>query len=296
MSHCIICRHEIEEVCEEHIIPYALGNKHFVIQSVCKRCNSSMGEKFDAENTDSLIAKFMRSQYGMKGRSKKLPNPFEEGETSDGSRIRLSPDFKPKLVPKVTRDKNRYYVSASSQEEVLNIVKKIYLRNEKKPFTEEQKDKICAQMKSTQTHPEIQFYFEFDVEKFYLELIKIAFETLYYQEGEAILSEKSVSDLQKILYDYIYNDQYDEKLLHGIIGLPSENDEGMGNSLTALKKQLHEDVIHIVQVISENNELIVISIVEGMPNGAVKIPVTDSSKYKTKTYFICYPSGNCFAV
>lgn len=295
MSKCIICGNEINMECEEHIIPYALGNKHFVIKSVCKTCNSLMGEKFDAENTNSLIGKFMRLQYGIKGRSKKLPNPFEEGETIDGCRIRLSPDFKPKLVPKVTRDGNSYHVSASSREEALNIIEKIYLRNGKKSLTEEQKEKIYAQMKPTKTHPEIQFRFEFNIEKFKLELIKIAFETLYFQEGAKILLEESILNLQKILYDYIYNEQYDEELIKGIIGVPPKNsDEEICKPLSVLKKQLNEDVIHMVYVISKNNELIVMSVIEGMLNGAVKIPVSDSSKYKTKTYFVCYPSGNIF--
>lgn len=293
MSNCIICGQEIDKECEEHIIPYALGNKHFIIRSVCKTCNSLMGDKFDAKNTDSLIAKFMRLQHGIKGRSKKLPNPFEEGETSDGSRIRLSLDFKPKLVPKVTRDGNNYHVSASSKEEAIDIVEKIYSRNGKGALTEEQKEKLCAQMKSTKTHPEIQFHFEFNIEKFYLELVKIAFETLYYQEGDKILLEESIVNLQKILHDYIYKEQYDEDLIKGIIGLPPENaDKDMSENLLVFKRQFNEEVVHLVYVLSEHNELTVLSIVEGMLNGAVKIPVKDSNSYKSKMYFICYPSGN----
>lgn len=293
MSKCIICGQEIDKECEEHIIPYALGNKHFIIRSVCKTCNSLMGEKIDAEITDSLSGKIVRSQYGIKGHSKKEPNPFKEGETSDGDRIRLSPDFKPNLVPKVTRDENVYHISTSSKEEALDIIKKIYLRNVKKTLTEEQKEKLCTQMKRTQTYPEIQFHFEFNIEKFYLELVKVAFETLYYQEGEKILLEESILNLQKILHDYIYKEQYDKELIEGIIGLPSENDsKDIDERLSDLKKQLSEQVVHLIYVLSINNELIVLSNVEGMLKGAVKIPVKDSNNYKTKMYFICYPSGN----
>ena len=148
-------------------------------------------------------------------------------------------------------------------------------------------------MKRTQTYPEIHFHFEFNIEKFYLELVKVAFETLYYQEGEKILLEESILNLQKILHDYIYKEQYDKELIEGIIGLPSENDsKDIDERLSDLKKQLSEQVVHLIYVLSINNELIVLSNVEGMLKGAVKIPVKDSNNYKTKMYFICYPSGN----
>ncbi len=293
MGKCIICGREIDEECEEHIIPYALGNKHFVIRTVCKSCNSFMGEKIDAENSNSFLAKSMRSQHGVKGRSKKLPNPFEEGETSDGCRVRLSQDLKPRLVPNVTRVENGYRIRASSREEALDIIEKIHLRRGKGPLTEEEKQTLCAQMQPAKTQPTIQFSVELNIEKFYLELIKIAFETLYYQEGEKILSEGSISNLQKILYDYLYRDRYDKELVEGTIGLLPENGEaGMGNFLSGVKNLFKDDVVHFVSVMSENNELIVMVAVGGMLNGAVKIPVTDSRKYQTKMYFICYPSGS----
>ena len=42
MSKCVICSKEDSKFTKEHIIPYGLGNRQFVIDCVCSGSNSKL--------------------------------------------------------------------------------------------------------------------------------------------------------------------------------------------------------------------------------------------------------------
>lgn len=288
MSNCIICGNPIVEKSIEHIIPQALGNKKFVIDRVCKKCNSLLGDKIDCGCTNNILAKLFRQQNNIKGNSNRVPNAFECGKGENGEDIRLSMDMKPSIVPRAKQEGESFHVVASSAEEAIEMIEKKLKRLGRPPLTEEQKEKI-RQKKPERYQPTISFETSLDLQKINLEWIKIAFETLFYQHGEEILQEQSIAQLRKILYDYLYLTQYDSDIIAGKVGVPADT---TSVPTEELKKVLNDNVIHIIQVSSVGNELRVLMLIEGMLTGAVNIQVEDSSKYCTKTYIVCYPSGN----
>ncbi len=288
MNKCIICDNTIEKDNEEHIIPYALGNKRFTIKSICRKCNSLLGEKIDNESTNNFMAMLVRQNYGIPGHSGGVPNAFAKGKNEKGEDIRVSKDMKPTIVTRDYSDDKHIHIVTSSAEEAIKIAEKKFKRLGLSSLPEEQKQKI-RETKSEKYYPTVYYNVSFDLQKINLELIKIAFETMYYQYGEEILAEESILQLKKILYDYLYLDKYDDELIKGKVGRTKEE---FDLHLDDAKAALNETVIHVVQAISENNEIKVFIKVEGMFTGAIKIKVSDSSKYASKLYLICYPSGN----
>ncbi|XYU91462.1 HNH endonuclease [Pasteurella multocida] len=59
MKICIICRKEFtttRPATKEHIIPESIGG-NYIIETVCKDCNSKMGTKIDAPFVKNLISR-----------------------------------------------------------------------------------------------------------------------------------------------------------------------------------------------------------------------------------------------
>lgn len=267
---CIICLKEDVELTKEHIIPEALGNQSFVLKCVCKQCNSLLGDKIDAANCNNLLAQIYRKENKICGKSNSLPNPFKEGTTDDGLRVRLSEDLKPTLVDKVEKDEEGYRIRTSSPQQAIKIINKILGRKGSAPLTKEMEEQILNNEPSK--HPlKIDIDFEFDIIKYKLELIKIAYESLYYVFGERILLDKKVQSLREVMYDYIYNDKVDEDILSQFVGNMPETEI---TSLTEeLKKQAPDlKSVHFVSIMPRNNsEIIIMIMVEGMLPGVVKI-------------------------
>ncbi|OOF80854.1 hypothetical protein BKG92_10115 [Rodentibacter ratti] len=69
---CIICRKEKEEMSREHVIPDSLGG-NFVIETVCKACNSKLGHSIDVKFLNHNLIILYRQKYGLKGKTKKIP-------------------------------------------------------------------------------------------------------------------------------------------------------------------------------------------------------------------------------
>ena len=288
MAKCIICGKEIDKENEEHIIPFALGNKKFTINSICQTCNSLIGEKIDDESTNNMLAQIVRQLYGIPGHSGVVPNAFAKGKNEKGEDIRVSKEMKPTIVPRDYSDDEHINIVVSSVKEGIAIVEKKLNRRGLPPLTEEQIQKI-QETKPEKYHPIISYNCSLNLNKIKLEWIIIEFETLFYQHGEKILHEESMMQLKEVLYSYLYLDKYDDELLIGKVGTPKDK---LNIPLDDLKMVLNEKAVHLIQVISESNELTVLILVEGMLEGAVKIPVSDSSKYVSTLYMICYPSGN----
>ena len=267
---CIICLKEDVELTKEHIIPEALGNQSFVLHCVCKQCNSLLGDKIDAANCNNLLAQFHRQENKIYGKAKDLPNPFKEGTTDDGLRVRLSADLKPTLVDKVEKDEEGYRVRTSSAQQAIDIINKIFARKGAAPLTKEMKDEILAN-EPYKCQPTINFDFEFDITKYKLELIKIAYESLYFAFGEKILSDKKIQSLRQILSDYLYENEVDEEKLSQIAGSMSETD--IPSQMEELKRQnSNVQAAHVVSIVPrDNSDIIIMILVEGMLPGVVRI-------------------------
>ncbi|TGO03045.1 hypothetical protein PN36_13780 [Candidatus Thiomargarita nelsonii] len=78
MNECIICRKQKNkgDFSDEHVIPESLGG-YYHIYSVCRDCNSKLGERVDCTITNHKLAKFHRYIYNIKGKSGKIPNPLD---------------------------------------------------------------------------------------------------------------------------------------------------------------------------------------------------------------------------
>lgn len=72
---CVICRKEKENMSDEHVIPEALGG-YYHIFSVCRSCNSKLGQHVDAPLVNHKLAELYRLVNEIEGKSGKLPNPF----------------------------------------------------------------------------------------------------------------------------------------------------------------------------------------------------------------------------
>lgn len=74
---CIICRVDKDalEFSDEHVIPDSLGG-YYHIYSVCRTCNSRMGETVDSALVKHKLTDLYRFVEGMAGKSGAIPNPF----------------------------------------------------------------------------------------------------------------------------------------------------------------------------------------------------------------------------
>lgn len=87
-DNCIICGLPIQEKSIEHIIPEAIGGK-LTIGSVCRTCNSLLGDKIDYKLTDSLLFLWIRTVLSIKNRDRKIPNLYNYYRDSNGDKVIL---------------------------------------------------------------------------------------------------------------------------------------------------------------------------------------------------------------
>ncbi len=83
---CIICGLPIVEKSVEHIVPEAIGGR-LTINTVCKTCNSQLGDKIDSKLTNSLLFQWIRKSLGIKNRDGKIPTLHEFYKDSKGNKI-----------------------------------------------------------------------------------------------------------------------------------------------------------------------------------------------------------------
>lgn len=86
---CIICLNEkpCQSFAKEHVFPEAIGGC-YVINSVCRDCNSTFGYTVDAELSNCFLIQSNRLLLNVKGKKKKgkakgPPNPIQEGKLAN---------------------------------------------------------------------------------------------------------------------------------------------------------------------------------------------------------------------
>jgi len=185
MSICIICREEKNEFSDEHVIPDAIGG-YYHISSVCKDCNSVMGNKVDNKLVDHMFSKYLRFLKKLKGKSGDVPNPFtgtHHLENDDSRKFQLRNDKKSKLelyaLPKVTDEKideNTHRISISVDDKDINKIDDIlHKRMERLGFNANQ-----IALKETFRKPKkgliISINNSIDIHDYKIGLLKIAYE------------------------------------------------------------------------------------------------------------------------
>ncbi len=230
MAECIICREEKTSFSDEHVIPDALGG-YYHIYSVCTQCNSDLGSFVDSKLVNHSFSEFQRYLLGLKGKSKKLPNPFSgthqmEGDENSKVQLRLNEDGKPTpyKIPSVTyaenSDKNgsitvSVTLDATDEHEFDGILKKISKKLQV-PIEELQK----AEKSFVSIHqPSIHLKLSIDLKEFKIGLLKIAYEFAVDSLPEYFADESS-REIAKILK----NAEYDAAESHVNIGSGFEHE------------------------------------------------------------------------
>lgn len=185
---CIICRKvkDNKEFSYEHVIPESMGG-FYIIQTVCKDCNSHLGNTVDCLLTNHLFSKFFRQQLQIPGKTGKIPNPFDGTHfIGKNKNIKTKVFFDKQGIVrtdilhdiKIKKDETGIIKEIKimldgkySQEEIDGIIKKILSRNNLKieadniEYSKELLDDDCINIKII-----------VDKHKFKIGLLKIAYE------------------------------------------------------------------------------------------------------------------------
>ncbi len=180
MKTCIICRKEKEEsdFNDEHVIPDSIGG-YYHIKSVCKECNSKLGNKIDILLVEHKSIEIKRSELRIKGKKGHLPNPFNGIWKFDGTDIdvRLKIDKKNILTPEIVTKceeqspLNKCYTFDKSNE---RLIDSIISKNIKRNNISHKQLKYTKEVKSINSP--IVGSFTFDLRNYKIALLKIAYE------------------------------------------------------------------------------------------------------------------------
>jgi uncharacterized protein YlaI len=123
---CIICGKDKEEknFSKEHIIPEALGNKDLTTFSVCKDCNSKLGDHVDSYFTNHNLIKIIRQQRKLLEKKNKPIKLFEGTMTGEDGR---QYDFRNDgyhIHPTISKTTNGWTVETENPQEGLNLLRK----------------------------------------------------------------------------------------------------------------------------------------------------------------------------
>lgn len=222
---CIICE-ELKESSIEHIIPKSLGNKNLITTLVCKECNSKMGEKIDSPFVNNILIELQRNDLGLKGYKGKVPNPWENGKDSEGNRIRVDDNFKPKLTPNLVDNNTGFLILAGSKEEIYehgtNKLKRM-------GASETELNNFKNKVKNTELK-DIQAEIHYEFKMFFNDLIpgflKIAYEVMYELAGEQYVNDKIGKKIQSILNQVINNEsvEYEELIFSPSFKSPEDKE------------------------------------------------------------------------
>ncbi len=219
MVKCIICGEPITEVSPEHIIPDAIGGT-IVIHSVCKECNSRLGDKVDCLLTDDLLFYFIRTYLGIKNRNgdtgeepfiRKLNRSLPEDQririrSGDGRDMPYLYDVSSKPYASITTNGKKGIVQFNGPDMQSVITKVIReLKSNCIPFSE---DQITQKIRESANESRNETVFEADIpflpENYRLCLLKMAYEimcTLFEAYSEDPIGQKIQRYLHAVIND-----------------------------------------------------------------------------------------------
>jgi len=203
---CTICREDKNDMSDEHVIPDSMRG-FYHIYTVCKGCNSLLGDKVDSPLVNHKLTELYRFSREVAGKSGHIPNPFsgiffQEGNQNTKFRVDVDDEnkLKVKSLPIVNIKKNgdeieSIEVSLDSDDEhkIDGILKKLAKRHGLPDNSI-----VAGDKKSVLSTEGIKGQWKIDTLKFKIGLLKIAYEfavdTLdgYFDDPDAI-------DISKIL-------------------------------------------------------------------------------------------------
>ena len=206
MKQCIICRLYKEEFNDEHVIPDAIQG-YYHINSVCTDCNSRLGVNVDSKLVNHKFIEFRRSLLNIKGKGKYAPNPFSgthflKDDPSQKVRLTINNEgvFEPYLLPQVPtlyEMPNSFTIVLDKKDAAQKdtIIDKFIERNGIP------KNAVVTTTKLFEAeYPAIQIQFKFDLYKFKLGILKIAYE-FSVDQIPAYFDDPTALIISKILHD-----------------------------------------------------------------------------------------------
>jgi len=184
VTQCIICRQEKSNFTVEHVIPDSIGG-YYKIYTVCKECNSHLGEKIDSKLTNHKFIEFHRHLNKIKGKGGSIPNPFSGTHKlakDKEQKVRVILDnegkLKPIILPKVpsinlssTSESFEIILDKKEENNVDQIIDKLAKRNGIK------RENIVINSKYYHSErPEIIMQLKIDIKEFQIGILKIAYE------------------------------------------------------------------------------------------------------------------------
>lgn len=205
-GHCIICHRDGVELSDEHVIPDAIGG-YYHIYSVCKECNSKLGNQVDSYLLKHWFIVGARHNNRLAGKTKKIPNPLiGDGEMEDGTKVRLEEDKSGKLVthilptaPKISSDGKNVTITLDEKDEKLadNIKKKAF---KKMKLTSGAYRFDTSKTVHQIMNPWVRMQVEIDLKNYKIGILKIAYEfavdkiPIYYMDPMARLYSEILHD------------------------------------------------------------------------------------------------------
>ncbi len=228
MNRCIFCSKSPDDKNNkdfwsvEHIIPKALGNEKLIlIDSVCKDCNSKLGSNVDGYFLNNFLIELERRNLNLKGQSGKVPNPFIDGTDQDGNKVIWKKDH-PEIVSKVDIIDDHIKIIANTKEEAKDIFFKIA---DRKNLTEAFKERGLKTIDKSDGHLRpltINVSFGIEYNRFFMEMVKIAYEFAIYKIGEEYLNDPRAIEIREYLNSAIRGEMKDNcPEIKGVI-LPSK--------------------------------------------------------------------------
>lgn len=203
-GHCIICHKDNVELTDEHVIPDVLGG-YYHIYSVCKTCNSKLGENVDIKLSGHWLMQGERNVHRLEGKKHNIPNPLVgDGALEDGTKVRIEENKAGEIVPYILPsspkiDKNGITITVDARDEKLadKMVKKVL---KKLGLKDGEYELHPTKTEHTIEQPWIKQEVSLDVSNYRIGLLKIAYEfavdkiPAYYNDPKARLYSKILED------------------------------------------------------------------------------------------------------
>lgn len=207
---CIFCLTEKDETAfnDEHVFPKAIGGT-LVIRTVCTACNSRLGTSVDAALTDHILIQSRREMYHLAGNSGTVPDPLAQGTLDKAPHLRVR-EFATggpeqiRVIPAVRRDRisgDSEHVTlltdARDEAGLIAMTNKI-LRRKRLPTRSPQELRPFIKHESV-PNPEVVVPISFDLVKYKLALIKIAYELTATWLGDGYLLDPVAAEIRRLL-------------------------------------------------------------------------------------------------
>ncbi|SMD41420.1 HNH endonuclease [Bacillus sp. JKS001846] len=205
MKKCIICRKNRVEFSDEHVIPDSI-NGYYHIYTVCKPCNSKLGQNIDEPLTNHKFMEFQRYIMRIPGKKGIMPHPFDGINYFKGdedTKVKLQQDKMGKITPYILPDiprnslDNSFSITLDKKDEknMDKIINKILQRN---GIPKENVSIVRNENKLIDKPIEVNL--SIDTKKFKMGLLKIGYEFATENIKHYFLKDVKARTISNLLY------------------------------------------------------------------------------------------------